>query len=89
MYQIEFIKSALKDLQDIDKKDRAKILKEIELLAQNPFSELLKYKKLKASENLFRIRIGDYRVIYNIEHEKLVVLIIRIGHRREVYRGLH
>ena len=44
-------------------------------------------KKLAAKENLYRYRVGDYRIIYEIRDKILVVLIVRIGHRREVYRS--
>lgn len=89
MYKVEFLKSAFKELEGLDKKDRARILDAIKALSLNPFSELLKYRKIKASENLFRIRIGDYRVVYTVEKDALVITIIRLGHRKEVYRGLH
>ena len=42
--------------------------------------------KLEGQENRYRVRVGDYRVIYEIQHAVLVVLVIRIGHRREIYR---
>jgi mRNA interferase RelE/StbE len=54
-------------------------------LSQNPFSELLNVKKLKGSEGVFRFRLGDYRVLYEVRKERLIVLVIKIGHRREVY----
>jgi mRNA interferase RelE/StbE len=44
-------------------------------------------QKLQGAENLWRIRVGDYRVVYSIEDERLMVLVVRIGHRREIYRG--
>jgi mRNA interferase RelE/StbE len=43
--------------------------------------------KLQGAEGYFRIRVGDYRVVYAIEDDVLIVLVVRIGHRREVYRG--
>jgi len=45
-------------------------------------------KNLQVELNLFRLRSGNYRIIYSIEDVRLVVLVIRIGHRRDVYRGL-
>ena len=44
-------------------------------------------KKLSATENAYRIRVGDYRVLYEIQDRRLVVLVVRVAHRREVYRG--
>ena len=43
-------------------------------------------RKLRGAENLWRVRVGDFRIIYTIEDKKLLIVIIRIGHRREVYR---
>jgi mRNA interferase RelE/StbE len=45
-------------------------------------------KKLQGESNLFRLRSGNYRIIYSIEDVRLIVLVIRIGHRRDAYRGL-
>ena len=56
------------------------------LLAQNPYSELLKIKKMKGAADLYRIRLADYRVLYELRNERLVVIVIKIGHRSEVYR---
>ncbi len=43
-------------------------------------------RKLTGADNLWRIRVGDYRIVYEIEDDRLVVLIVRIGHRRDIYR---
>ena len=43
--------------------------------------------KLEGEDNLWRIRVGDYRVVYTIEDRKLVVLVVRVAHRKDVYRG--
>ena len=56
----------------------------IETLADNPRPPGT--VKLTAEDNLYRVRVGDYRIVYRIEDKRLVVLIVRIGHRREVYR---
>lgn len=83
-WQIEFARSATKDLRGIDRKWIPKILAEIEILAEDPRPDGC--KKLVGSEHTYRVRIGDYRVIYDIQDEALVVLIVRIRHRRDVYR---
>ena len=44
------------------------------------------YVKLQGGEELYRIRVGDYRIVYQIQDRKLVVLVVQIGHRREIYR---
>ena len=44
-------------------------------------------RKLRGESELWRVRVGDYRILYSIEEARLVVLVVKIGHRREVYRG--
>lgn len=85
-YKIEFTKSALKEFKKVSKKIRDKLLEALELLATNPYSELIKSKKIRGAQNLFRIRIGDYRVVYEVQKNILKIIVIKIGHRREVYR---
>jgi mRNA interferase RelE/StbE len=85
-YKVEFVKSARKEFDRLDTKLKVKTAEALRLLAQNPFSELLKVKKLKGANNLYRIRLGDYRIVYEIRNEQLIVLVIKVGHRREIYR---
>lgn len=84
-FEVVFKKSAFKELQSIPEKIRQKIVDAIQLLSINPYTTLLQIKKLKGSTHLYRFRIQDYRVIYSIENEVLKVIIVRVGHRREVY----
>lgn len=58
----------------------------IDSLAENPRPQGV--KKLSGEDDMYRIRVGDYRIIYQIREKSLVVLIVRIGHRSDVYRGL-
>lgn len=85
-YTVEFVKSAEKEFLRLPKKIRERFAEALKLLAVSPFSELLKIKKLKGTDDAHRIRIGEYRLIYKIEEERLVVLVIKLGHRREIYR---
>ena len=82
--RIEFARSATKDLRGIDRKWIPRIVAQIASLADDP--RPAGCKKLVGSEHTYRIRIGDYRVIYEILDDVLVVLIVRIRHRRDVYR---
>ena len=86
-YRVEFTKSSRKEFERLPAKLRLKIAEALRVLSQNPYSELLKIKKLKGADALYRIRLGDYRVVYNIRDERLVVIVIKIGHRGQVYRG--
>ena len=87
-YTIEFVKSARKEFERLPIKVRAKTTEALHLLAQNPFSELLKVKKLRRVEDVYRIRLGNYRVVYELRGARFIVLVIKIGHRNEVYRNL-
>jgi len=83
-WRIEFARSATKDLRGIDRQSIPKILAEIEALSENP--RPAGCKKLVGSDHTYRIRTGDYRVIYDLHDGELLVLVIRIRHRRDVYR---
>jgi mRNA interferase RelE/StbE len=85
-YQVEFVKSAEKEFEKLPARIRSKIAEALALLAVNPFSELLNIKKLKGAEYLFRIRLGDYRIVYEVWKKRLVVIVVKIGHRSEIYR---
>jgi len=81
-YKIEFKQSAYKELKSIPTKDLKRILAKIELLSENPRPEGC--KKLSALER-YRIRQGDYRILYSIEDDVLIIYIVKIGHRKNVY----
>jgi len=86
IYEIRFSEKAEKDFSKIPKNDIIKILDKIELLSENPYPA--DYKKIKASdENLYRIRQGDYRIIYSIKDKIQIVEVRRIGHRKNIYRN--
>lgn len=87
-YRIEFTKSAKKEFDDLSDDIQERVLEALSFLAQNPFSELLRVKKLKGAASLYRLRIGDYRVVYEIRGKILTIIVIKIGHRREIYRRL-
>jgi len=83
-YRIEFVQSARKDIRAIDRQWIPKVVDAIYGLAQNPHPA--GSKKLIGSERTYRIRVGDYRVIYDVEDIVRVVLITRVRHRKDVYR---
>ncbi len=82
-YFIDFVPSARRALAKLPLPMRKRIQVAIDDLAENPFPPGI--KKLQGEDG-YRIRVGDYRVIYEVEHGRLTVLVIRIGHRQEVYR---
>jgi mRNA interferase RelE/StbE len=83
-YEIKLKLNVKKQLKKLDKQQAERILVKIYLLADNPYSNGV--EKLTAKQ-AFRIRIGEYRVIYEIHNNQLLVLVVRVGHRREVYRA--
>jgi mRNA interferase RelE/StbE len=83
-YQIELTPAARRDLKSIPARIRKQIDKQILSLAENPYPP--GSKKIKGVEGLLRVRVGDYRILYIIEVKRLVVVIVTIGHRRDVYR---
>lgn len=85
-YSVEFVRSARKEFEKLPERIRDNVVKALKLLSHDPYSELLRVKKLKGAEDLFRIRLGDYRVVYEIDGNKLIVIVIKIGHRSEIYR---
>ncbi|NIP22751.1 MAG: type II toxin-antitoxin system mRNA interferase toxin, RelE/StbE family [Phycisphaerae bacterium] len=82
-YRITIKKSAAKELEAIPKKDLPRIIKRIQTLAQNPRPD--GSQKLSGKEQ-YRVRQGDYRIVYSIEDKDRIIDIFKIGHRREVYR---
>ncbi len=82
-YRIEFLKTAQKELLKLPKEIQQRIATKLDALLIDPYPP--DAKKLKNGNGRFRIRVGDYRIIYRIEEEALVILIIKIGHRRNIY----
>jgi mRNA interferase RelE/StbE len=84
-YNIVFKPSVEKDLRSLPKSVIVRVLRQIEVLKKNPFPR--KSVKLVGAEQLYRIRIGDYRVVYGVDKEDKEIMVHYIRHRREVYRG--
>jgi mRNA interferase RelE/StbE len=85
MYEILIAPPAVRDYKKLPEQEIPDINDAIDALAGNP--RPAGYKKLK-SRNAYRIRVRDYRIIYEIYDKQVMVLVIRIRHRREVYRDL-
>lgn len=82
-FKIEFKKSAVKELNSVPPIELEKIIIRIQNLALNPRPDGC--KKLSKDEK-YRIRVGNYRILYLIEDDKLIIFIVKIGHRKDVYR---
>lgn len=83
-YRIMFIRSARKELANLDKSTVSRILSKVESLAQQPHPR--GSRKPEGANDLWRIRIGDYRVIYRILDQEIVIEIVGVRHRRDAYR---
>lgn len=83
-YQVEFSKRATKQFKAISLEIQLRLRPKIDALADEPRPSGV--VKLSGEADLYRIRVGDYRVVYQVEDENLIVLIIKLGHRSEIYR---
>ncbi|MBI4216820.1 MAG: type II toxin-antitoxin system RelE/ParE family toxin [Chloroflexi bacterium] len=83
-YQLEIKNRAIKEISRVHPDMGRRLLQSIESLAADPRPR--KSHKLSESENSYRLRVGDYRVLYQVDDEARLVTVFKIGHRREVYR---
>lgn len=84
LYKVIFTKSVKKDFRKIPKLEVSKILNEIAELAKSPRS--YKTKKLKG-EKLYRLRVGNCRAIYDIQDNLMLIFVVKLGHRSDIYRN--
>ena len=85
-YTIEIKPAAQRDLKRIkNQSDLRRIARAIDALANNP--RPAGATVLQGEGSIFRLRVGDYRILYTIEDRRLLVLVVRLGHRRDIYRG--
>lgn len=83
LYKIEWKSSAVRELRKLEKSTIIKILTEVESLSNNPHPP--GSKKLRGSQSTYRLRVGNYRILYKIIASVLTLEIVRVGHRRDVY----
>jgi mRNA interferase RelE/StbE len=82
-YSVLIKRSAAKELEGVPRKDRRKLITKIRALASDPRPD--GSEKL-AGQDLYRVRQGDYRVLYEVDDAVVVVTVVRVAHRREAYR---
>jgi mRNA interferase RelE/StbE len=86
MYKIEFSKTAFKDLSKLPKHIQGLIIEKLDILAQNPALLKNNIKTLKGKyKGLKRLRVGKYRIIFEEKENELIILIVRVAHRGELY----
>ena len=83
-YTIKWKASAKKELKKIDKKEIPKILKAVASFATDPHPA--NHKKLLGTDHIYRIRVGNYRIVYSLEENELIIEIVRVKHRKDVYK---
>lgn len=86
-YKLVFTHEASKDLKKLEHQVASKILDKIKELTLESINHL-NIKKLKTNAPLYRLRVGDHRIIYSIEHKKVVIYIVAIGHRKDIYKNI-
>ncbi len=82
-HRISFKPAVQRQLRKLPRQVQARLLDRIEKLAEEPYPPGA--KKLKAEIDLFRVRVGDYRIVYTVQDDSFVVLIVRVGDRRDIY----
>lgn len=84
-YSIEFLRTARKELSKLPEDVQQRIAEKIDELQANPHPPGV--KALKNGDGRLRLRVGDYRVIYRIESDRLIIIVVKIGHRRNIYKS--
>ena len=84
MYRIEFLPSAARTLEKTPIAVRRRLARAIDALGVEPRPR--GSQKLRGAEEVWRLRVGDHRILYQVRDDVLLILVVKIGHRREVYR---
>ncbi|MFD3910485.1 type II toxin-antitoxin system RelE/ParE family toxin [Streptomyces sp. NPDC058603] len=87
-YAFRFTTAAQRQLRAIDRPAAMRILTALTALGDDPYRENADIKKLTGPSGLYRLRVGNYRVAYQIDDGELLILVVKIGDRRDVYRNL-
>jgi mRNA interferase RelE/StbE len=85
VYAVELLPSAARALANLDGAIQRRIARRVDRLAQEPRGGGA--VKLRGADHVWRVRVGNYRILYQVDDDRLVILVIRIAHRREVYRA--
>jgi mRNA interferase RelE/StbE len=83
-YKVEWKNSAYKELQKLPRPMIERVVEAVDDLAINPYPSGI--KKLVGSDHSYRIRVGDYRIIYDVVDNKLLIHIVRVRHRKDAYK---
>lgn len=84
-YTVEISRRAVKAIARLERADQVRIRAAIDLLADEPRPPGC--VKLAGEPSAYRVRVGDYRIVYDVIDDRLVIQVVRIGHRRDIYRS--
>ena len=85
LYTVELTPAAKRQLRKLDRSIQERVVRRLDKLEKDPRPPGV--EKMEGDESIYRIRMGEYRIVYEIQDKVLVVLVLKVGHRREVYRG--
>ena len=85
-YEVVIDPKAAREIRALPRQDQGRIVARAQSLANNPRPSGC--VKLAGSSNLWRIRVGVYRIIYQVQDDRLLITVVRVGHRRDVYRNV-
>ena len=83
-YKVEWKRSAVKELEKLPRQAVTRVVEAVRNLASNPFPAGI--RKLTGSDQTYRIRVGVYRILYSVNVDQLIIEIIRVKHRKDVYK---
>jgi len=83
-YRIEVSATAEKQIRKLDRTDQIQVVRAIQALSKEPRPPGT--RKLQGYSDVFRVRVGTYRIIFSVERTRLLIIILKVGHRRDVYR---
>ena len=86
IYTIKFRPAVEKNLRTLPKKELIRIKRKIDAIAENLPDRAT--TKMKGNNNFHKIRVGDYRIVYEVHDDTLVILVVKIGHRKDIYKHL-
>jgi len=87
-YAFRFTTAAQRQLRDIARLDAMRILTALTALGDDPYREGVDVKQLTGTSGLYRLRVGNYRIAYQVNDGELVILVVKVGNRRDIYRNL-
>ncbi|MEU0688596.1 type II toxin-antitoxin system RelE family toxin [Streptomyces uncialis] len=87
-YAFRFTAAAQRQLRAIDRPAAMRVLAALTALGDDPYREDADVKKLTGPSGLYRLRVGNYRVAYQVEDGELIILVVKVGDRRDVYRNI-